>query len=286
MAPGPLWHGLCCYATGAPAVYNHPVRKRGLAFALLLLGACDKLPARQLADFSQAAIEARIAELRADVEHVLGSEIGPITVHVSTADTLAEVLAPELEMRYASIEGGARGDALKAQCRNEARAYSRALLAKVETSAGHMHVCPENFERMAQLDRSWVGIQSPSGLDVILIHEMTHVWQERHYGLEKVFGKPKSIDELLARASVIEGHAQYVARAVAERRGLGGAFDLFVRMQTEVPDSVTGRRRAGDDAGGPGHVQLHLRGRPASHGRSRRRAGRTGGGAAPVRKPR
>ncbi len=224
--------------------YNPRVGNRALALLLIpfLFGACDKSSATKRtpqADFSEDAVAARVELLRADVEAELGDTIGSVDVTISTPKDMAKLLQPELERTYSEIEGGLRGATLKKQCELEAQAYSSALLAKVAMTGAALHVCPENFKRIADITPEWAGIQSPDGLDIILIHELVHVWQERRYKLETFIGTPRSLDALLARSAVLEGHAQLVTRAVAQRRGISEAFELLERTQTEVPDSTT-----------------------------------------------
>ncbi|MCK6460348.1 MAG: HEAT repeat domain-containing protein, partial [Planctomycetes bacterium] len=191
------------------------------------------------ADFGEEALRARVEALRPDVEAALDAPLGEaVDIRASAPGVIREILAKELEAQRGAIDGGPRGEALRETCAQEALLASQILLAKVDLSTGAIHVCPENFRRIAALDESWKGLLSQDALDAVLMHEMVHVFQVRRFGLARFVGAPPSIEALTARSAVIEGHAQYVGRIAAERRGLEEAAALIDRTQTEVPASI------------------------------------------------
>lgn len=193
----------------------------------------------QEADFGADALRARVEALRPDVEAALEAPLGDaLDVRVITSDALKDLLAKEFEAQRGAISGGPRGEALREACAQEAALASRILLAKVDLSTGAIHVCPENFRRIAAMDESWKALLSQDALDAVLLHEMVHVFQARRFGLARFVGAPTSVEQLTARSAVIEGHAQYVGRIAAKRRGLDDAAGLIDRTQTEVPASV------------------------------------------------
>jgi HEAT repeat protein len=208
--------------------------RRGLV--LLLLAACA--PAQE-ADYGLEALRARVEALRPDVEAALGAPLGDaVDVRIITPGALKELIAKEAEAQRAAIAGGPRGETLRETCANEATLASQILLAKVELETGAIHVCPENFRRIADLDASWKGLLSQDALDAVLLHEMVHVYQVRRFGLARFVAALPSIEQLSARSAVIEGHAQYVGRIATKRRGLDAAAGLIDRTQTEVPASI------------------------------------------------
>jgi HEAT repeat protein len=208
--------------------------RRGLLVLLLAAAALA-----QDADHGIDALRARIEALRPDVEASLGAPLGDaVEVLVTTPGALRDLLVKEFAAQRAQISGGPRGEELLKTCTQEATLVSRFLLAKVDLGSGTIHVCPENFRSIAGLDASWKGILAQDALDAVLLHEMVHVFQMRRFDLARFVGAPPSIEQLIARSSVIEGHAQYVGRMAAKRRGLDAASGLIDRAQTEVPASI------------------------------------------------
>ncbi|MBI4606751.1 MAG: hypothetical protein HY721_32710 [Planctomycetes bacterium] len=178
--------------------------------------------------------------LRPDVEEALGEKLGePVVFVPATRKDVANVIAAENAEILAEVEGGPRGEALEEACEAQARAFAKILFAKIDVAKGVVLVVPENFEaQAAALGDAGGRLLSPEFLDLLLVHESIHAFQERRFGLRKVFGRPRSQDELTARMSVVEGHAQLVERKVAEKRGLKDAFLLHEEVVTGVPPSV------------------------------------------------
>src|SRR5262249_14323342 len=122
-----------------------------------------------------------------------------------------------------------------------AKAISSVVFAKIELKAkDRILVIPENFEAHAKLGgEASAGILSSDFLDLILVHEFVHIFQNRKFGLKRDFGKPKSREELTALSIADEGHAQFITQKVAEERGLLRSFELLERVVSEVPASIT-----------------------------------------------
>ncbi|MHC4819133.1 MAG: HEAT repeat domain-containing protein, partial [Planctomycetota bacterium] len=190
-------------------------------------------------DFDPAALEARVRQLRPVVEDILGESLGePVSVAITTPDELEKLVTGEMAELRGAVEGGARGDELWQACAQQAKFMSRFLLGKVRLEADRLLVCPSTFRRVADLDPAWKDVLSQEYLDVVLLHELVHVYQQRRFNLRRFFGTPASLELIQARQCVLEGHAQYVARRAARRMGRGDAYRLFVATQTEVPPGV------------------------------------------------
>lgn len=205
---------------------------------LFLLFLALRAPAAE-PDFDPAELDQRVRYLRPVVEAILGGSLGnAVPVSVTTPEKLKEIATDEATRVRGKVEGGARGDELRRACAQEANFVSRFALGKVDLEHGGLLVCPANFRRVADADQAWQGVLSQECLDVVLLHELVHVYQERRFGLLRFFGTPSSLERLQACRCVAEGHAQYVTRRAAEKAGLGDAFRLFVATQTEVPPGV------------------------------------------------
>jgi hypothetical protein len=190
-------------------------------------------------DFSAPSLEKRAGRLVPAIEKALGEPIGaPLKPVTTTSDGLAELIAKENTPLAAGLEDAVPGPELEKVCRQEALLLSKLLFAKIDTADRVIRIVPQCFEDQADSAPELAGIRSPGFLDVILVHEAVHVYQDRKFGIMKFIGKPRTQDELKARFSVLEGHAQHVTRQVAKDLDLGQAFDLYVKAITEVPSTV------------------------------------------------
>ena len=190
------------------------------------------------ADFSPAGLARRVEALRADVEAALGDSFGgPIVVRVASPFEVERLFFEELTIQQSAIKGGPRGGALRRQVAETARILATATFAKVDATAAAIHVIPASFRHYADL----YSTEDPDEvlgqdlLDVVLAHEMTHVFQHRKSVFTRFLAPRATSDELICRGAVLEGHADFIARKVAARRGLTSAFDLYRRLQETVP---------------------------------------------------
>lgn len=219
------------------------VHLRVLALAALLLLAPVARADDSLATIaaSESALAARFAPLREALEAELGAAFDPAPRFVpATHDELARLLAGESEVTLAGLEHPPyEGEVLTGVCAQQGRALATWCFGKLHLAEGHVLIHAGAFASIARLAPELAGVADPACLDVILIHEAVHVWQDRRFGVRAVIGQPRTEEELRARQCVIEGHAQVITRRVAERLGLDEAFASFVRANSGVPSTVT-----------------------------------------------
>lgn len=203
-----------------------------------VLARADDPPAEEVAR-SADALAARWAAVRAAVEAELGAALDPAPAFVpGTRAELKALIARENVDLLANVEGLPEGDALREACEAEADLLSRLCFAKVRVASGDVLVVGETFRFASQVAPELAGIAERAFLEVVLVHEAVHVWQHRRADLRAFLGQPPTIDALRARMAVIEGHAQHVTRRVAATLGLSEAFDLLVRVNTQVPSTA------------------------------------------------
>lgn len=197
---------------------------------LLLL--CASAPGQD-DPFTEEALTARVAALVPDVEAVLGAKLPtPIPVRVVSRRDLEEIYLREL--------GPQRGGApMAAALRTRARQRARYTIAALHLSTGELRVCPANLRQLAEAAPEWKAAIGPDYLDLVLAHELVHAYQRDQFGSRMVLHPPDGLEEAAALSAVLEGHAQYVTRRVADRRGQSAAFDLGVSMLTDLPGSLT-----------------------------------------------
>jgi HEAT repeat protein len=123
--------------------------------------------------------------------------------------------AAEVERRSA-IEGDKRGEELEKDCRRRAEAEAMGFLAMAKDP-----IC-----LLAEHFNAFKGADVRGVLDVVLVHEMVHIFQQRVLGAKT---PPGPRPACRAHAALREGHAEFVARRVAARLGLDAAFELLAR---------------------------------------------------------
>ena len=180
-------------------------RRLGATLGLLvLLSACSKDEPPVSPELRN--IRERVKVLLPDIEKELGYKFRrPVDVVVSTDEELAKVVASECENHLAGIEGGLRGDDLAADCKRAAEGSVGLLLGKVELDSSRVHICPDHFGGagfMKYFTPKWM--TGPEMLDIVLIHELVHVYQIRALGAARLVGQPATLSDFLARAAVLD----------------------------------------------------------------------------------
>ncbi|MEZ6185871.1 MAG: hypothetical protein R3F62_12780 [Planctomycetota bacterium] len=192
------------------------------------------------ADYAPEAMGARFGErLQPALEEALSYRFeAPVRFERVTREGMSEVLAKENMMLLAEIEGGWRGEELERECEKLGQQLGAMVMAKLDFRSGSLHVVPENFTLIAGLEDAWQGVGSQRFLDLILVHEAVHAFQQRTVDFEAYFSGCTSVGQLKGRMSVVEGHAQFITRKVAKALGLEDMFALFLSVSTDVPESI------------------------------------------------
>jgi len=222
-------------------------RASGLLCLVLALEACGQ--ATPPADPAQRLLRARLAAVLPDVEAELGAKFrGPIEIVASKPDEFSTRLAGNAERLLATIEGGLRGEELRQRCRNDARFPAGHGPGMVDLPAGTIRICLELIDGSAEIipglplsaSRFYPPFMAdPAFLDLVIIHELVHLHQVRHLRLDDMLGHPRTLTQLRARRAVAEGHAEYVTRRVARRRGIEDLWLRAAEAHTQPPGDVT-----------------------------------------------
>lgn len=124
----------------------------------------------------------------------------------------------------------------------QSSALAKTVLGKIRASDGKIVINPEAFAVFAKLyDPNCAG---QAFLDAVLIHEAVHAAQHQVRPLATFLGGQTTVASLRSRMSVVEGHAQLVARATAAALELTPSFELLVKVATELPEKIPEAKRA------------------------------------------
>lgn len=172
----------------------------------------------------------RFREAVEAVETACGAkfEVRP-TVRISTAAEVRRVLEAEFERLPASL-------GLKDVPPLVLEAMTGALTAKYDLAGHVVHVVPDNVEQCSAF--AGVDLGTEDVLRVALAHECTHALDFRRFGW--VAARETLTDETAFKAfgAVVEGHAQFVAKRVAEQWRLSDAFDTFTKAIGATPEDA------------------------------------------------
>lgn len=195
-----------------------------------LLGWAKKKPVPAPVWRDAALVEKRFGEAIEAVETAMGAKIDPRpTVRLSTRAEVGKIVAAELEQLPKVVRPAEASPLLL-------EAMSAALLAKYEIATRVVHVVPENVELATAL--LGVDLGAESVLRVVLVHECTHAFDFAHHALDEVRRGVASEAEVQALDAVVEGHAQFVAKAYATSSGQRDAFDRFTNAMGAVPEGA------------------------------------------------
>jgi hypothetical protein len=212
-----------------------------LTLALLLLAA----PLQAQTDLAPPDFEGMSqrfeTHLRPALEEVLGEAIqtGPVEIATVGTAALSELLLRENRVLFANIIPAGQVDAF---IRSTTQALVPGLMGKLDDAKGRVLIQPSAL-RLLALATATPDLNSQQGLDVLLVHEVVHIYQSRkHKGLMRWFGSPRDLGEMRVRMAVSEGHAQWAAKEVSRKLGLERGFAAFHGMHTKsVPGGSSAR---------------------------------------------
>ena len=202
---------------------------------LVLLGASVQA---QDESAPQAAFEAKALnerfeqKLRPAFEQALGRKLeGSIEFVLTDTEGMTKLVVEE-----SARLSGKLSDVSPEQFTEGAKMIAQGAMGKVRISDGKILINPEVFKTFGKMF-SPKCLEQPF-LDVVLLHEAVHAAQHRTHDLGAFMFDQTSMDALKARMSVVEGHAQVVARKAAKALGLDEAFALLIKVNSTVPEGV------------------------------------------------
>ncbi len=196
----------------------------GLASKGKVFGALPDSPTPRYSDdtypFTPDRLRARLERVRPHVEAVVGASIDLRDIGVDVRDPYAEadriLRSGHFDVADTTREEFAFLPFALAQV--QVRSEFGSSLANYNTESKCVTVFPLVFEASRPPDAGAL-------LDVVLAHELAHVWQDQTFGAFRNEGLESHEEAELARAAVIEGSAEFVARAAAKRMGIASTFE-------------------------------------------------------------
>ncbi|MDJ0975821.1 MAG: zinc-dependent metalloprotease [Planctomycetota bacterium] len=143
----------------------------------------------------------------------------------ATEKQLEEILVKEMSGIFKKF-----GAESEAGARNMAKAFAGALAAKYEPATKTIHISPTNIRRLVKMLEK-PELASHDMIRALLVHEATHALDFMRYpSLETERQTRETQEGIQVIGAVLEGHAQFVALAAAERTKQLKGFEQFTRL--------------------------------------------------------
>jgi hypothetical protein len=181
----------------------------------------------------------RLAALAAEgiplVRDALGVELAGVEVRIGTRAEIEAAIVYESWPTLLRIVGDpARAEQQAAEL---AREFAPFLLAKYVFESDDVLIQPEAFERVAARAGMPELLEEPC-VRAVLLHEFVHAADDERHDFSRLFQGCRSTDALRAATAVVEGHAQLVARDLAERFGCVEGLATYTRAITAPPRAL------------------------------------------------
>jgi len=188
-------------------------------------------------------LEALLREVSPQIEKTMGRTFKELPKVVSsTSEAVRDILADELESGVRIQFPDQQPNRQREVALQTAEMLSHVFLGKYEPAKNCVHLIPGNFDELYKLMRKPV-ILTPEFLRLIVIHELVHAMDGQEHHVFSKIASLKSADELSVWNVLIEGHAQYVTRAVLAAGKQERLFaDYEDLLQTNPPSTSEGEK--------------------------------------------
>jgi len=209
-----------------------------LGLWLALFCACN-----QSFEITEEILAAAVADVFPLVEKETGVGLaGTVSVRLAGADEIGEIIREELFQQFVSILNDEKRAEQEAD--TLATLYSTIIYAKYAFEEKSILVCPENLEELSEILGEPL-LNTPEGLRAILAHECVHAADDLRYDLHGQACAVENLEASQAFNAVVEGHAQFVSRAVCDRAGWTDAFEAFTRSIGTFPEDLFDEKEQG-----------------------------------------
>lgn len=189
--------------------------------------------------FAADALRARLEMLAPIVSEFLGERVDIEGVRILVADDRVEARrsARAAEPAVFDIRSPEYEPILAVMLEHEHWGRWYQTLASYRPADGTLFVVPDVFDEIR--DRPTHEL-----LDVVLAHELVHVWQAQRYGAEVLPRADDSRERAIAQLALIEGMAEFVSRQVARRLDIDRAWQALSEYHARVEEGTDARHVA------------------------------------------
>ena len=208
-----------------------------LPFSLLagVLASCRSEDIRDRPPLDPVSLESLFDRAARAVRAETGARLEGLDMRVATLQEVTDALYRENIGRVP--ESQVDDEDADRRRRAVAEAYAKCALAKYSPETNEVLIRPEAFAEFAEV----LGIRevnSEGQVMSVLLHEVVHAADEELFGFSSIMRRLQTDDAGRAYNAVVEGHAQFVARGLADGLGLSESFALYTRTLSAAPESA------------------------------------------------
>ena len=201
-------------------------------------------------------LDAWVTEVRPRVERVAGRAFRTGTpVLATTNDELARILAKPIERDIRAARPGLIPVAARANAMSLAYSIATRTLGVYAHEQRTIYVVPENIESITGTSEIPADL-ADRVLRLTIAHELVHALQDQHVGLSPRGANAASGEARQAFTAVVEGHAVWVTRRIAEQLGWTDAKQAI--MKSALRSSGAPREPEVGETGMPGSMDPGL----------------------------
>lgn len=175
-------------------------------------------------------LDAWLADVRPMIEQTAGRTFAEQTpVREVSSDELARLLGASIERDILAARPGMLPVAARANAMSSAYAVASLTLGVYARQQRTVFIVPENIERMSASGEIPTG-HGERMLRLTIAHELVHALQDQRAGLALRGAAARSADARSAFTAVVEGHAVWATRRLADRLGWAESESALLRL--------------------------------------------------------
>jgi len=159
-----------------------------------------------------------------------------VVFRLVSPDYLGAVAEKRISTQLKNANPGFSQKQIDMQAKSFSEFYEEIIPEIYEFLEGELFIVPDNFQRdiiLLKPEREKI----ETLLTILLVHDLVHALDDQHYAISRRILNLRSQDEMDAFESIVEGHALFITRRVAEKLGF------------KEEDFLTGCKLSGGDLG-------------------------------------
>jgi|GEM_PF-1962466 len=199
--------------------------------------------AKPLACEDEKQVQDLTAACAALVEKAEGKPFAkPPVVRIVSRDEVTGVLKEELAPQMKVLAAGQSPEVAVALLDQIVAVHSQSLLCKYGWEKKTIYLVPENFKSMSEALKN-PKLLDPEMLRAMVTHELVHAHDDQEVDLGALVRRADDQEKIEVVNALLEGHAQFVTRAILVKQGKGEWFDELCRnISTGLPGMDEGTK--------------------------------------------
>lgn len=181
---------------------------------------------------SNESLARRFTRLQPALEKAIGEPFPePVRFLRMEEKDFAALIGRENAEIEARVTGKPVEESTRESLEESAGTLARLCFAKLDLREKTViRVCPAAFEYLPTVHKHYRVVNDGWFLDMLLLHEAAHVYQARKVDMFDFYSEGKDLPGIMARASVIEGMAQYYTEKAAKSLKLDWDWQQWIKV--------------------------------------------------------